>query len=78
TEDSQVMIITSQGQTIKLEAKKIPQQSRGAMGVRVVDIAKPDFVVGIDRTANEEDEEEKPEAEDESNGEPNGEEQHKT
>jgi DNA gyrase subunit A len=56
TEDSEVMIITSQGQTIKLEARKIPQQSRSAMGVRVVDIAKPDFVVGLDRTANEDEE----------------------
>ncbi len=53
TEDSEVMIITSQGQTIKLEANEIPQQNRGAMGVRVVNIAKPDFVVGIDRTAHE-------------------------
>ena len=48
---SQLMIVTSQGQTIKLQAGVIPIQSRSAMGVRVVNIGQPDFVVGLDRTA---------------------------
>ncbi|HKJ84685.1 MAG TPA: DNA topoisomerase (ATP-hydrolyzing) subunit A [Spirochaetia bacterium] len=55
-EQSEMMIITSQGQTIKLDAGAIPVQSRSAMGVRVVDIAQPDYVVGVDRTANSEEE----------------------
>jgi DNA gyrase subunit A len=53
SDDAEVMIITSQGQTIKLAAATITTQGRSASGVRVVDIKKPDFVVGIDRTANE-------------------------
>ena len=55
-DDSQVIIVTSQGQTIKLNAGAISTQSRGATGVRVVDIDRPDFVVGIDRTAEEDEE----------------------
>jgi DNA gyrase subunit A len=51
---SELMIVTSQGQSIKLQAGAIPVQSRSAMGVRVVDIDKPDYVVGLDRTAEAE------------------------
>jgi DNA gyrase subunit A len=48
--------MTSQGQTIKMDVSGIATQSRSAMGVRVVDINKPDFVVGVDRSANEDEE----------------------
>ena len=57
-EDAQVVIITSQGQTIKMEVSGISSQSRTAMGVRVVDINQPDFVVGVDRSAADEDDDE--------------------
>ncbi len=50
---SELMIITSQGQTIKLAAGAIPVQSRSAGGVRVVDIGRPDYVVGVDRTTDD-------------------------
>lgn len=51
--DAELIIITSQGQTIKLAAGAIPIQSRSATGVKVVDIDQPDYVVGVDRTAGE-------------------------
>ncbi len=55
-DEAELIIITSQGQTIKLAAGAIPVQSRSATGVKVVDIDRPDYVVGVDRSANEEDE----------------------
>ncbi len=57
SDDAEVMIITSQGQTIKIAAGTITIQGRSAAGVRVVDIQKPDFVVGVDAAANEDPEE---------------------
>ena len=66
------MIITSQGQTIKLSAGMIPIQSRSATGVRVVDIGRPDFVVGVDRTADDDEEEARKEAEEASGEESDG------
>jgi DNA gyrase subunit A len=67
-DESEVMIITSQGQTIKLSAAVIPSQSRSATGVRVVDIKKPDYVVGLDRTAGDQEETESQEADDTEQG----------
>ncbi len=55
--DTDIVVITSQGQTIKMSVNGIAVQSRTATGVRVVDIEKPDYVVGVDSTDNEEDEE---------------------
>ena len=52
---SVIMIITSQGQSIKLNAGAIPVQSRSATGVRVVNINRPDFVVGVGSAAGEDD-----------------------
>jgi DNA gyrase subunit A len=49
--------ITSQGITIKLKLKDIPIQGKSAMGVKIVNIEKPDVVVGIARVIKEEDEE---------------------
>jgi DNA gyrase subunit A len=53
-EDGQIVVITSQGQAIKMDVSGIATQSRGATGVRVVDINKPDFVVGVDQSGNDE------------------------
>jgi DNA gyrase subunit A len=50
--DDDAMIITSQGQTIKFKVGSVPVQSRATMGVRVVDIERPDFVVGVARVEN--------------------------
>ncbi len=48
-----VVCITSQGNTIKLRLKEIPVLGKTAMGVKMVNIEKPDQVVGIARVAKE-------------------------
>ena len=50
-----VMCITSQGISLRVDAASISKQGRSSSGVRVVDISSPDYVVGIDRIANDED-----------------------
>ncbi|MFI3257904.1 MAG: DNA gyrase C-terminal beta-propeller domain-containing protein, partial [Spirochaetales bacterium] len=45
----EVVCITSQGKTLKLEAEKISQQSRTSMGVCILKIDPPDFVIGVDK-----------------------------
>ncbi len=50
----EVIVITSLGNTIRVRADQVSRQSRGAQGVRVVNIEKPDFVVGLDRAEKEE------------------------
>ena len=42
-----VVIITSQGITIRVHADTVSRQARTASGVKVVDIERPDFVAGI-------------------------------
>jgi len=51
--DDDVMCITSQGNTVKLRVKDVPVLGKQAMGVRIVNIEKPDFLVGIARAAKE-------------------------
>ncbi len=48
-----LVCITSQGNTIKLMLKEIPLLGKTAMGVKVVNINKPDLVVGIARAPKE-------------------------
>ncbi len=52
--DDDVMVITSQGNTIKLRLDTVPVYGRQATGVRIVNIERPDFVVAADRVAKEE------------------------
>lgn len=52
-----IMCITSQGISLRVEASSISKQGRSSSGVRVVDISGPDYVVGIDRIAKDENEE---------------------
>jgi DNA gyrase subunit A len=47
------MVITSQGKSIKLKVSTISTMGRGAMGVRILNIDKPDFVIGVDRVVQE-------------------------
>jgi DNA gyrase subunit A len=49
-----VMVITSQGKTLKITAESVNVQGKAARGVRVVNIDRPDFVIGLDRVAQEE------------------------
>ncbi len=52
-ESDSIMCITSQGTSVRVEAKDITVQGRSASGIKVVSITDPDYVVGIDRIANE-------------------------
>ena len=49
-----VVVITSQGKTLKLPASTVSIQGKGAKGVRVLNINRPDFVIGLDKIAREE------------------------
>jgi len=48
-----LMCITSQGNTIKLRLREIPVLGKAAVGVRVVNIEKPDLVVSVAIAAKE-------------------------
>lgn len=56
-DSDEVMCITSQGKTLRLLANSISQQGRASTGIKVLDIAMPDYVIGIDKVANDESEE---------------------
>ena len=44
-----VVCITGQGNAVKLRVAQIPVMGRTAMGVRILNITKPDVVVGLAR-----------------------------
>jgi len=48
-----LVCITSQGNTIKLRLNEIPLLGRSAIGVHIVNIEKPDLLVGVARAAKE-------------------------
>ncbi len=54
--DDEVMAITSQGNTLKLRVSDIPIQTRVAGGVRLINIDRPDYVVGVARGGDDEEE----------------------
>jgi DNA gyrase subunit A len=53
----EIMCITSQGKSIKVDVESIRVMGRAAQGVRVVNINRPDFVVGVDRIVKEDEDE---------------------
>ena len=53
TNKDELVCITSQGNAVKLQLKTIPAMGKTAQGVRVVNISKPDFVVGMARVVKE-------------------------
>jgi DNA gyrase subunit A len=53
-DNEEIMCITSQGKSIKLKVDSIRVMGRSAQGVRILNIDKPDFVVGVDRIVKEE------------------------
>jgi DNA gyrase subunit A len=57
-EDDDLVCITSQGNIIKLRINTIPIQGKSASGVRIVNIEKPDMVVGIAKAVEDEGEDE--------------------
>jgi DNA gyrase subunit A len=56
TEDAEIVVITSQGNAIKLKVSQITTQGKTAQGIRVVNIDQPDFVVGVDKAEKDESE----------------------
>jgi DNA gyrase subunit A len=54
--DDDIMCITSQGNAVKLKVSGIPVQGKAATGVRIVNIEKPDCVVGLARVGVESEE----------------------
>ena len=50
--NDELICITSQGNTVKLDTVSISKMGKNAQGVRVVNIEKPDFLVGIARVAS--------------------------
>jgi DNA gyrase subunit A len=69
----QIMCITSQGKSIKLAVDEVSVMGRAAQGVRIVNIERPDFVIGVDRIAPEEPEPEQGIVEPEQEKEPENE-----
>lgn len=51
----EVVCITSQGKTIRVKVDTISTMGRAAQGVRILNINKPDVLIGIDTVANEDD-----------------------
>ena len=57
-EEQEVLCITSQGIAIKTKCKNIPILGRAAMGVKIINIETPDFLVGVAPVVKENDEKE--------------------
>jgi DNA gyrase subunit A len=53
-DNEEIMVITTQGKSIKLSASEIRVMGRAASGVRILSIDKPDFVTGVDKIVQEE------------------------
>jgi DNA gyrase subunit A len=57
-EEDELVCITSHGNTLKLALRNISVMGKSAQGVRVVNINKPDSVIGVARVVTESEEEE--------------------
>jgi DNA gyrase subunit A len=55
-ETDDVVVMTSLGKTLKLKASDVRLCGKAARGVHIVNIDSPDFVVGMDRIVNEDEE----------------------
>lgn len=53
SEKDEVLCITSQGKTLRVIAESIKEQGNASTGVIVVNVDAPDYLVGIDRVAEE-------------------------
>lgn len=54
-DSDEIVCMTSQGKTLRVSASAINQQGTGSTGVKVVKISDPDFLVGVDKIPQEED-----------------------
>ncbi|MEL3908543.1 MAG: DNA topoisomerase (ATP-hydrolyzing) subunit A [Treponemataceae bacterium] len=55
-DDDEVVCITAQGKTLRLKVNTVSVMGRAAQGVRVLNIDSPDFLVGLDVVAREDEE----------------------
>ncbi|MGI5070663.1 DNA topoisomerase (ATP-hydrolyzing) subunit A [Treponema pectinovorum] len=53
SEKDEVICMTGQGKTLRVAASTISKQGRASTGTRVINIEEPDYVVGFDKVANE-------------------------
>ncbi len=53
-DNDEVICMTGQGKTLRVKASDISKQGRASSGTRVINIEDPDYVVGFDRVAQEE------------------------
>ena len=54
-EKDEVVCITSQGKTLRVSARSISLMGRAAQGVRILNIERPDSLIGMDTVAEEDD-----------------------
>jgi DNA gyrase subunit A len=54
-DSDEVVCITSQGKTLRVRANSISLMGRAAQGVRILNIERPDMLIGIDSVAREDD-----------------------
>lgn len=59
TDEDEVVCITSQGKTLRVRANTISLMGRAAQGVRILNIERPDILIGMDSVANEADDTDK-------------------
>ena len=52
-DSDEVVCMTSQGKTLRVQADSISKQGRASSGVRILEIEVPDYVVGLDRVAKD-------------------------
>ena len=55
-ENDEVLCMTSQGKTLRVAVNTIKEQGAGSSGVTLVKIESPDYLVGVDRVAEDDDE----------------------
>ena len=55
-DSDEVVCITSQGKTLRFKATDIKEQGQGASGVKIVKVTEPDYLVGIDKVQEKEEE----------------------
>ena len=48
-ETDELVCMTSQGKTLRFRASEIKEQGQGASGVKIVNVKEPDYLVGIDK-----------------------------
>jgi DNA gyrase subunit A len=54
SDEDEVVCITSQGKTLRVKSNAISLMGRAAQGVRILNIDRPDILIGLDTVANDE------------------------